>query len=118
MPEANTYQDIWIRWIHSTWENEDAWRTDIRPSVLNDSAITKALFILDDGSCVFIPLSELKKVLLQKTPNKNGSIIFNVSPRSKEVDQTRVSMEVKLSKRNQAVAQGKFDEEMKNFFKE
>jgi hypothetical protein len=118
MPEANTYQDIWIRWIHSTWENEDAWRTDIRPSVLNDSTITKALFILDDGSCVFVPLPELRRVLSQKEPNNNGSIIFNVSPRSKKVEQTRVSMEVKLSKRNQAVASEKFGEEMRNFLKE
>jgi len=107
MPEANTYQDIWIRWIHSTWENEDAWRTDIRPSVLNDTTITKALFILDDGSCVFIPTSELRRALLQKEPNRNGSIIFNVSPRSKTVEQTSVSMEVKQSKRTKAVAQAK-----------
>jgi len=117
MAEANTYQDIWIRWIPSTWENEDDWRTDIRPSVLKDSAITKALFILDDGSCVFIPMSELRKVLSQKEPNKNGSIIFNVNPRSKKVEQTRVSMDVKQSKRTKGAAQAEFRESLEAAFK-
>ena len=112
MREANTYQDIWIRWIHSTWEKQDAWRTDIRPSVLNDNGITKALFILDDGSCVFIPLPELRRVLSQKKPNQNGSIIFNVNPRSKQVDQTSVSMEVKQSKRTNAIVDAKILEEL------
>jgi hypothetical protein len=107
MPEANTYQDTWIRWVHSTWENQNAWRTDIRPSVLKDSSITKALFVLDDGSCVFVPTSELRRVLTNKQPNNNGSIIFNVQPRSKKIDEVKVEMEVKQSKRTQAAEQSK-----------
>ena len=118
MPEANTYQDIWIRWIPSTWENENGWRTDIRPSVLNDSSITKALFILDDGSCVFIPLTELRKAISNKAPNTNGSVIFNVNPRSKKVDETPVLMEVKRSKKSNAIAEAEFNKKMTKLFAE
>lgn len=110
MPEANTYQDVWIRWIHSTWENQEKWRTDISPNVLNDAAIVKALFVLDDGSCVFIPLTELRRALSQKVPGKNGMIIFDVNPHSKKVDQTHVSLVVKQSKRDKAKADAKLFE--------
>jgi hypothetical protein len=112
MFETTTYQDVWIRWVHSTWENNKAWRTDIRPNVLNDAELKKALFILDDGSCVFIPMTELKRVLSQKAPNRNGSVIFNVNPRSKKVDRVSVSMEVKQSKRTKADEEARILEEL------
>src|ERR1051326_8331101 len=111
MPEAQTYQDIWIRWIHSTWEKDDDWRPDIRPSVLSDSTITKALFILDDYSCAFIPMEELRKALAGKAPNKNGSIIFNVNPRSRTVDGKLVTMDFFQSKKNKALATTKLLED-------
>jgi hypothetical protein len=102
MPQANIHEDIWIRWIHSTWENHDEWRTDIRPSVLNDASVTKALFILDDGSCLFIPMAELRRVLSSKQPSGNGSITFSVNPHLKTVEQSKVSMSVLQSKRGKA----------------
>lgn len=90
----NTYKNIWVRWVHSTWESEDEWRTDIRPSVLNNPDITIANFILDDGSCVFIPMDNLRNVLKGKQPNRNGSIgPFNVNPKQGTVDGIKVPMQ-------------------------
>jgi hypothetical protein len=94
MPNEQTYKSLWIRWVHSTWKNEGGWRTDIRPSVLNDDTITHALFILDDFSCIFIPLDDLRKTLSQKPPEKNCSVIFNVNPRQSTVDDSRVNLTV------------------------
>jgi hypothetical protein len=94
MPQPITYQDIWIRFVHFTWQNQDGWRTDIRPRVLNGEKIKHALFVLDDRNCVFIPLEELRRTLFQKSPNKNGSIIFNVNPHLKTIDGKRVKMNV------------------------
>ena len=92
MFEAQIHEDIWIRWIPYTWEKTGGWRTDIRPSVLKNEAISKALFILEDNTCVFIPREELKKALSQKSPGSNGSITFNVDPHLNKIDEHPVKM--------------------------
>ena len=94
MPQEQIYKGVWIRWTHSTWEKEGDWRPDISPNVLNNNDLTEAQFIFDDHSCVFIPLKELRKVLSQKPPGKNGMIIFNVNPRRRTVDNIRVDLTV------------------------
>ena len=102
MPQPNIYEDIWVRWIHETWENRNNWRTDIRPSVLNNANVKKAEFILDDGSCVCVPMCDLNNILSDKTPEKNGSIIFSINPDSKTVEGKPVTMAIFRPKTNSA----------------
>jgi hypothetical protein len=94
MPRAATYQDVWVRYIHFTWQHGDDWRTDIQSSVLHNLALKTALFILDDRSCVFIPLNELRHILAGVVCGENGAIPFNVNPHSKTVNENRVQMQV------------------------
>jgi hypothetical protein len=94
MPEAQTYQDVWIRWVHLPWKNRGDWRPDISPNILGNKALSKAQFIFDDYSCVFIPLDGLRKVLSQKQPGKNGMIIFNINPDESTVDGVHVDLKV------------------------
>jgi hypothetical protein len=105
MPNEQTYKSLWIRWVHSTWKNEGGWRTDIRPSVLNDDTITHALFILDD----------LRKTLSQKPPEKNGSVIFNVNPRQSTVDDSRVNLTVIESSTKKKKERTKYEGIFKNW---
>jgi hypothetical protein len=92
MPEPQVYEDIWIRWVHSTWENASGWRTDIRPNILNDTTLKKVLFILDDSSCVFILMDDLRSLLSQRPRRANDCITFNVNPSSKTVNESRIKM--------------------------
>jgi len=109
MPHEQTYKSLWIRWVHSTWKNEGGWRTDIRPKTLKDNTITHAQFILDDFSCVFIPLEELRKALSQKSPEANGSIIFNVNPQQSTVENIRINLTVVESASKKKKGRGKYN---------
>jgi hypothetical protein len=88
MPKPVTYEDIWIRFIHFTWQHRDDWRTGIPYSVLNSEKIKDALFVLDDRSCVFIPLEELRRILSGRPPYKNGSINIGINPHLKTAEKT------------------------------
>ena len=94
MPNEQIYKGLWIRWIHSTWEKDGEWRSDISPNILKDSSLSEAQFIYDDHSCVFIPFKELRRVLSQKTMNKNGMIIFNVNPTRRTIDEVKVELTI------------------------
>jgi hypothetical protein len=115
MPHIQTYKSLWIRWVHSTWKNEVGWRTDIRPNVLNDNTITHAQFILDDFSCVLIPLNDLRRTLSKKQPENNGSTIFNVNPSRRTVDDILVDLTVIESATKKKKERPKYDNIFKNW---
>ena|SRR6266498_2636014 len=101
MTKATVYKNVWIRWIHSTWENEDGWRTDVHQSVLDDDSISDALFVLDDQSCVFVPMEKLREVLAEAPTRFDGRVVgpFNVNSKSKTVNGVSVPMSIKRPKK-------------------
>jgi hypothetical protein len=92
--EATIYNDIWIRWIPFRWSKDDYWRTDIRQNVLNDASLNTALFVLEDLTCVFIQMSEIRKAIVGVHIRDNGSIPFNIDPHSKVIGNVKIKMEV------------------------
>jgi len=94
MPKPVTYRDIWIRFIHFTWQNQDDWRTGIPYNVLHNKEIKDALFILDDRSCIFIPSEELRRIFSDTSPYKNGSINFSINANLKTVNKNPVKMQI------------------------
>lgn len=88
----------WIRNIHETWANGRGWRTDIDLAVLNGAFYHTAEFLLDDGTAICIPMSEMVRVLLKTNPApvrpnlKVGP--FNVNPFNSTVHDCKVEMRI------------------------
>src|SRR5579872_3804596 len=96
--KASIYKNVWVRWIHSTWAHSQGWRTDVHQSVLDETSVTDALFVLDDNSCVFIPMDELRKILKDAPrPLRHGGRVagpFTVNTQSESVNGISVNMKV------------------------
>ena len=103
-----TYQCIWVRWIPSTWEKGGEWTTSIQANTLADHSLTKAIFILEDMRCVFIPMEGMRGALSSNPPNNAGTIVFVLNPRKKTVNGIRldfgvVTSQTKRKKDNRAL---------------
>jgi hypothetical protein len=92
MPEQ-VHDGIWIRWLAGTWEADGAWATSIQENTLHKASLTKALFILDDHRCVFVPMEEIRQLLSAKPANDRGTIVFRVNPKSATVNGLKVRMD-------------------------
>ena len=82
MSTTKVSDDVWYRCVPQRWKTPDGFRSDIRPSVLEDARIQRALFIVapetDEEFGVFIPMNDIRRVLEDEIPGKNGSIAFSV----------------------------------------
>jgi hypothetical protein len=99
MPHAHIKGAIWHRRIHETWENAYGYRTDIAASVLENPAVTKALFELDDKRSILISMEALRTALQHARRRDNGMVgPFNLNPHSSAIDGIRVEMEILIPK--------------------
>lgn len=99
MPHAQIAKDTWYRRIHDTWENFDGYRTDIASSVLDDPAIKRAVFILDDTRGIIVSMDDLRRILASARRGSTGKVgPFNVNPHTSSVDGVKVAMEIKFPK--------------------
>jgi hypothetical protein len=75
--------DVWYRCVPKGWLTAEGFRADIRPTVLENLKIERALFIVAPGSRheygVFIPMSDIRSALAGESTGRNGSIPFSVS---------------------------------------
>jgi hypothetical protein len=84
----------WIRNIPETWANMDGWRTDISLSNLR-FGYEIAEYILQDGTRIRIPMSEMRRALTTANVRQNLMVgPFNVNPFNRTVNDLAVSMEV------------------------
>jgi hypothetical protein len=97
MPHATVNQNgTWIRRIHDTWQNVAGYRTDIRASVLDDPAIKKAAYVLDDKKAILVPIEEVRRALVGAPRRSNGCVgPYNVNPHRQTLNDVRVSMEIR-----------------------
>jgi hypothetical protein len=98
-----THAGLWIRWAPETWEKDGSWATSIQKNTLNNGAVTEAQFILQDARCIFLPISELRRVLANKKANERGTIVFRVNPESRTIDEKTASMSVIVSRTHKKV---------------
>jgi len=99
MARTQILKDSWYRLIHDTWENMDGYRTDIPASVLENSEIKRALFILDGCRGIIVSMTDLRRVLSDSPHRQNGTVgPFNVNPHTSTIDGLKISMEIKYPK--------------------
>ena len=97
MARAQIIKDIWYRYIHDTWETVSGYRTDIAQSVLENSDVRRAAFILDDKRCIIVQMDDIRRILSGARKRSNGMVgPFNVNPHTETVDGHQVSMQIKI----------------------
>ena len=94
-PQINA-NGTWIRRIHDTWANTSGYRTDIRASVLDDPAVKKAAYVLDDMKAILVPIEDVRRALANAPRRSNGCIgPYYVNPHRKTLNEVRVEMEIR-----------------------
>src|SRR5437879_3946140 len=85
----------WIRNIPETWANGSGWRTDIALTNLRSSTYDVAEYLLEDGTRIRIPMSEMRRALAKANIRHNLMVgPFNVNPYNQTVNDIVVSMNV------------------------
>lgn len=95
MSRARITDGIWTRNV--PWQKEGEWRTDMFKSVLADSRLRRARFVLVGGPIVVIPVEELRRVLVGGRDHYYGNKIwgpFNINPTRGTIDGRDVQMRV------------------------
>lgn len=94
MPRANIRAGIWTRRVPWAQSNGQFWRTDISTSVLTESWIRGARYILKDGPIVQVPIDDLRRALENAPTRHDGKTVgpYNIDPFAKTVDGTPVQM--------------------------
>jgi hypothetical protein len=96
MASSQVSKDVWYRCVPREWNTPDGFRTDIRPSVLKDMGIERALFIVGPESesefGVFIPMDDIRGALGTESPGRNGSIAFSVCMVTSTINGRKVSI--------------------------
>jgi hypothetical protein len=118
MATEQVYEDIWIRWAPASWEADGSWCTSIQETTLHKSALTRALFILADDRCVFVPMGELRRVLSEKPANARKTIIFRVNPKNQTIEGQGVEMHLITSGTHKKAKQSKLRKEIFSEFDE
>lgn len=82
---AKIVKGKWSRKV--PWKQNSVWRADIFKSVLDDSRLEIAEFVLKGGPTVQIPAQELRRVLIGGSDHYGSQIWgpFNINPQSKKL---------------------------------
>ena len=89
---------LWIRWVLDTWENDGSWATSIQENTLHKKSINEAQFIFPDARCMFVPMSELRRVLSGKSANGKGTIVFRVNPEKSTINKMTANVDLIVSR--------------------
>lgn len=93
MSKARIVGGIWTRNV--PWEKHGEWRADIFKSVLADSRLQQARFVLKDSPTVLIPAEELRRVLVGGHDHYHGHKIwgpFTINPKMGTIEGQQVQM--------------------------
>lgn len=92
MPSPNIHAGIWTRRV--PWANGKYWRTDIRATVISDSWIRFARYILKDGPIIQVPMDDIRAALANAPTRQNDTIIgpYNIDPFAKRLNERPVNM--------------------------
>ena len=78
MSEAAIYENVWLRRVPKDWKG----RSDIRPSVIANEAVTIAIFALPDKVFLFVPMANIRAAVAGLAPGDNGSLIFTIDTKA------------------------------------
>ena len=95
MSKARIPNGVWTRNV--PWEKDGEWRTDMFKTVLADSRLRQARFVLAGGPTVLVPVEELRRVLEGGRDHYYGHKIwgpFNINPKRGTIDRQKVQMEI------------------------
>jgi hypothetical protein len=96
MASTRVSNDVWYRCVPTDWKTTDGFRTDIRPSILGDDQVQRALFIVGpeskDEFGVFIPMDDIRRAIGSELPGRNGSVAFSVILSSSTINGRKVSI--------------------------